>query len=341
APDTHLVNRGSAHAPGEKVEPAFLQVLSPPEVILPEPSEEKNTTFRRTVLANWIASEENPMTARVMANRIWQHHFGRGIVRSTSDFGSLGDRPTHPELLDWIAGEFVDGGWSMKSLHKKIMMSKTYRMSSKGNAKALAQDPANDLLWRFDMRRLTSEEVRDSILLATGELNLELGGPTVYPELPREVIETSSKKSVLVSSGMWGESSIEQQNRRSVYIHLKRSLLHPMLADFDFADFDASCPVRFVTTQASQALNLLNSEYVNARAGMLLKRVRGDVSADPENQVVRAFELAIGRRPTREEITMSRAFLGELQSQEGLDPEQAMERFCLLLLNLNEFMFVD
>lgn len=341
APDTFLLIRGSAHSPGEKVVPAFPQVLSPPEAVLRQPSEEKNTTYRRTVLADWIASDENPLTARVMVNRIWQHHFGRGIVRSSNDFGSLGDRPTHPDLLDWLADAFVDGGWSMKSLHKKIMMSKTYRMSSKGNVEALALDPANDLLWRFDMRRLTAEEIRDSILLATGELNLALAGPTVYPELSKEIIETSSKKGELFSSGMWGKSSLEEQNRRSIYVHLKRSLLYPMLADFDFADIDASCPVRFTTTQPSQALNLLNSAYVNARAKMLLKRVEGEAASEPESHLVRAFELVLGREPTVEEIAMSHAFLDELRANEGLGPQRAMERYCLLVLNLNEFLFVD
>ena len=341
-PDTHLLIRGSAHAPGDVVEPAFPQVLSPPEAVVPKPSREKMTTYRRTVLADWIASPENPMTARVMVNRIWQHHFGRGIVRSTSDFGSLGDRPTHPDLLDWLATEFVHADdWHMKSLHKKIMMSKTYRMSSQGNAKALAQDPTNDLFWRYDMRRLTAEEVRDSILHATGELNLSLGGPTVYPDLPPEVIETSSKKGELVSSGMWGESSIEEQNRRSIYIHLKRSLLHPMLADFDFADFDASCPVRFTTTQASQALNLLNSDYVNDRARTLRARIEQEVGAEQDKQILRAFELAIGRAPSAQEVTMSQDFLQEMSTREGTDPARAMERYCLLVLNLNEFMFID
>ena len=201
-----------------------------------------------------------------MTNRIWQHHFGRGIVRSSNDFGKLGEQPTHPLLLDWLAQEFMDNGWRMKPLHKSIMMSNTYRMSSRAQQAALAKDPANNLFWRYDMRRLTAEEVRDSLLATTGEINLALGGPTVFPTLPAEVIATSSKKSNIVDSGIWGVAKPEDEVRRSLYIHTKRSLPHPMLSSFDFADVDASCPVRFTTTQPGQALGMLNSDYVHDRA---------------------------------------------------------------------------
>src|SRR5262249_15882303 len=142
---------------------------------------------RRLALANWIASKDNQLTARVMVNRIWQYHFGRGIVRSPNDFGFQGTRPTHPELLDWLAAEYVEQGWRMKSLHRLIVTSKAYQMSSRGNPKALAADPANDLFWRFDMRRLSAEEIRDSILMATGSLNLKMYGPGIFPEIPKEV----------------------------------------------------------------------------------------------------------------------------------------------------------
>jgi hypothetical protein len=339
--DTHLLIRGSAHAPGETVRPAFPLVLSPPEPAIPTPTPDSTTTYRRTALANWIVSAENPLTARVMVNRIWQHHFGRGIVRSSSDFGSLGDRPTHPELLDWLAATFMKNGWSMKSLHKTIMMSKTYRMSSTANPKALALDPTNDLLWRFDMRRLTAEEVRDSILISTGELNLALGGPTVYPELSKEAIETSSKKKNLISSGMWGRSSEEQQNRRSIYIHLKRSLVYPILSEFDFADIDASCPVRFTTTQPAQALRLINSDYLGKRASALFQRVREEVGNDSDAQIQRTFDIVLGRNPTAKESQMAQTFLNELTDREGLEMDHALERFCLLALNLNEFLYLD
>lgn len=341
APDTFLLVRGSAHAQGAKVVPALPQVLSPPEVNLPEPSKEKNTTYRRTVLADWLASKDNPITARVMVNRIWQHHFGRGIVRSSNDFGKLGDQPTHPLLLDWLAQDFMDDDWHMKSLHKKIMLSNTYRMSSRGQKKALAEDPANDLFWRFDMRRLTAEEVRDSLLMATGEINLTLGGPTVFPTLPAEVIETSSKKKNIVGSGIWGAATPEDEVRRSLYIHIKRSLVHPMLSSFDFADIDASCPVRFTTTQPGQALSMLNSDYVHARSSALLRRIKSEVGNDVDARIERAFELATGRKPSPREMDMCHTYVNELQTEEGATLGRAMQRLCLLVLNFNEFLYLD
>ena len=340
-PDTFVLIRGSAHAPGDKVEPGFPQVLSPPEIQFPEPSKERNTTFRRTVLAQWLASEENPLTARVMANRIWQHHFGRGIVRSSNDFGKLGEQPTHPLLLDWLAQEFMDNGWRMKPLHKTIMMSNTYRMSSRAQEEALAKDPANNLFWRYDMRRLTAEEVRDSLLATTGEINLSLGGPTVFPTLPAEVIETSSKKSNIVGSGIWGVATPEDEVRRSLYIHTKRSLRHPMLSSFDSADVDASCPVRFTTTQPGQALSMLNSDYVHDRATALLRRVQEEAGSNRDSQIERAFELALGRKPSPRELEMSHTYLNELQTIENQPPARAMQRLCLLVLNLNEFLYLD
>src|SRR5262249_9048782 len=150
------------------------------------------TSGRRRVLADWIASPENPLTARVMANRVWQYHFGRGIVRSASNFGLHGDRPTHPELLDWLAAEFVPRGWRLKALHRLILTSNAYRMSSHGDAAKLAADPANDLFWRFDMRRLAAEEIRDSILAVSGSLNLKMFGPGVYVDIPAEVLAGQS-----------------------------------------------------------------------------------------------------------------------------------------------------
>ena len=341
-PDTHLLIRGSAHAPGDVVQPAFIQVLSPPEVKIPEPSQDKNTTYRRTTLAEWMTSEDHPLTARVMVNRIWQHHFGRGIVRSSNDFGKLGTGATHPLLLDWLAKEFMDNGWRMKPLHKKIMLSRTYQMSSRGNAKGLEKDPDNNFFWRYDMRRLTAEEIRDTLLTVTDEINLSLGGPTVFPTLPPEVIATSSKKNEIFRSGIWAKAEPEDEVRRSLYIHIKRSLIHPMLLDFDFADVDSSCPVRFTTTQPAQALAMLNSDYVNERAIKLYDRVTAEVGKDDRNALIaRAFELTTGRQPSPKEMDMSHAYLNELEQEDSLSPERADQRFCLLVLNLNEFLFLD
>src|SRR5262249_2477761 len=189
------------------------------------------TPGRRKVLADWIASKDNPLTARVMANRIWQHHFGRGIVRSSSDFGYQGTPPTHPELLDCLASELVAGGWRRKPIHRLLVLSSAYRMSSRPDSAALAKDPENDLFWRFNLRRLTAEEVRDSILAVSGNLNrARMNGPSVFPRIQREVLHGQSRPGI-----GWRPSSPEEQARRSVYVHIKRSLAVPLLAAFDAA----------------------------------------------------------------------------------------------------------
>ena len=205
-------------------------------------------------LADWITSSQNPLTPRVIANRLWQHHFGRGIVRSPNNFGTQGDKPTHPELLDWLASELVEGGWRLKAVHKLILMSNAYQMSSQASQAGLDKDPANDSFWRFDMRRLTCEELRDSVLAVSGDLNLKMYGPGVYPKIPREVMAGQS-----VPGSGWGRSSPEEQARRSIYVHVKRSLLLPILESYDLAETDRSTPARFSTTQPTQALAMLNS----------------------------------------------------------------------------------
>lgn len=341
APDTFIMVRGNPHTPGEKVEPGFPSLFNAPEPVIKKGDPSANTTYRRTALANWIASPDNMMTSRVIMNRLWQHHMGRGIVRSTSDLGKLGDMPTHPELLDWLATDLVNEGWKLKAMHKKIMLSKTYQMSSKGNDKGLAEDPANDHFWRFNMRRLNAEEVRDSMLKASGNLNLKSHGPTIFPKLPDEVLATSSKKAEIVKSGIWGISTPEEGNRRSIYIHLKRSLVHPMLKTFDFADIDNTCPVRFATTQPSQALGLLNSDFAHLQAQGLKARVQKEHAQDLDQQLARAFEICTGRLPTDRERDMSHSFVREMQAQNNLTLDQAFERYCLLALNLNEFLYLD
>ncbi|HZP82023.1 MAG TPA: PSD1 and planctomycete cytochrome C domain-containing protein, partial [Chthonomonadaceae bacterium] len=225
--ETHILLRGNPHVEGDTVAPGFPSVLNPPAPNI-APCAASGTSGRRTALARWIASERNPLTARVMVNRVWHYHFGRGIVRTPSDFGFQGAKPTHPELLDWLAAEFMARGWRLKPLHRLILLSSTYRMASQANPRALAKDPANDLLWRFDMRRLEAEEVRDSILAVNGSLNLKMGGPSIYPVMPEAVLAGQS-----MPGAGWGQSPPEEQRRRSVYIHVKRSLITPILASFD------------------------------------------------------------------------------------------------------------
>ena len=334
--DTHILIRGNAHVKGKVVTPGFpviFDVADPEELPV---SDAYRSSGRRTQLADWIVDGANPLTARVMANRLWQFHFGRGIVRSPNNFGVVGNRPTHPELLDWLASEFVDGGWSMKRMHKTIVLSRTYRMSSRGNRDALAKDPTNNLFWRYDMRRLTAEEIRDSLLMASGTLNTKMHGPGIYPEMPEEALSTSS-----TGAGKWGESSPEEAARRSVYVHLRRSLLMPILTDFDLADTDASCPVRFSTTQPTQALGMLNSAFVNGQAELLAKRVEAESTGDEGDRVRLALEIATSRAVATDEVARGLEFIDEMAEVEGLSRERAFERFCLLALNLNEFVYLD
>jgi mono/diheme cytochrome c family protein len=335
-PPTHILMRGNAHVAGDEVQPGFPAIFAQSDPVIPAPSPEAKSSGRRSVLANWIASPGNMLTARVMANRVWQHHFGRGIVRSTNNFGYLGDPPTHPELLDWLAQAFVDGGWRFKPLHKLIVMSSTYRMSSQANAAALAKDPVNNLFWRFDMRRLEAEEIRDAIHAVTGELNLAMYGPGIYPAISAEVLAGQSRP----GEG-WGKSSREEQARRSIYIHVKRSLVTPLLADFDFPDTDSSCAARFTTTQPAQALGMLNGDFLNRRAAALAERLRREAGDDVEAQIKRALRLTLCRQPDERHVERGLALIDSLVKNHGIRRDKALDYYCLMVLNLNEFVYLD
>lgn len=349
APETFVFYRGNPHSeprPENKIDPAFPAVLGAPAPVIPTPAPNAKTSGRRTALARWLTAPENPLAARVMANRIWQHHFGRGLVRSPNNFGVAGDPPTHPELLDWLAAELVAGGWRLKALHKRILLSEAYRAASTADPAALVKDPLNDAFWRFEMRRLSAEEMRDSIHVASGAFNPKMYGPGVYPEIPKEVMAGQS-----VPGKGWGSSPPEEQARRSLYAHVKRSLLVPLLADFDLADTDASCPVRFVTTQPAQALGMMNSEFLHAQARVFAERVRRDVqarqteslSADDEMaaRVRRAIEIALVRQATDEDVARGVVLIDRIEDSEGVGPSRAFELYCLLVLNLNEFAYLD
>ena len=347
---TYVFYRGNPHAelkPENQVEPAFPAVLKPPQPVIPTTAAEAKTTGRRMALANWIASPDNPLTARVMANRIWQHHFGRGIVRSPNNFGFAADPPTHPELLDWLASELVAGGWRLKSIHKAILKSDAYQAASTARPDALAKDPLNDTFWRFDMRRLAAEEIRDSIHVASGVFNPKMFGPGVYPEIPKEVMAGQSRP-----GDGWGTSAPEEQARRTIYAHVKRSLLTPIVADFDVADTDTSCPVRFVTTQPTQALGMMNGDFLHAQARVLAERVRREalaantqpgVAADDDTAAIvrRALELALVRPVRDDEVARGVALVDALEDQDGVGPSRAVELYCLMVLNLNEFIYLD
>jgi hypothetical protein len=321
---------------GETVQPGFPEVLgfAPPSI--PAPSASAKSTGRRRVLADWMASPGNPLTARVMVNRIWQHHFGRGLVRSPNDFGFQGSRPTHPDLLDWLASYFMSGGWKLKKVHRLIMTSSAYRMGTGANPVALSADPENDLLWRFVMRRLTAEEIRDTLLSVSGQLNLKMFGPGVYVAIPEEILAGQSRP-----GHGWGLSSPEERNRRSIYIHVKRSLLTPILESFDLAETDRTTPVRFASVQPTQALGMLNGRFLQEQAGHLAERLDREFPGDLERQLRRAFYLATSRDPSASEVERGLDLVRQLETANGLTRRSALECFCLLAMNLNETLYLD
>ncbi len=334
-PDASYVRlRGNANSPGDAVEPAFPAVLAaPPPTILPLP--DGSSSGRRTALARWLTAPDHPLTWRVAANRIWQYHFGRGLCRSPNDFGRLGELPTHPELLDWLACEFVARGGSLKAMHRLLLHSSTYRMACVVDPTSAAIDPQNDHYWRFDRRRLEAEEVRDAMLQAAGTIDLRLGGPSVYPPLPAAVLATASRP-----DEAWGTSSPADAARRSLYVHQKRSLLEPLLAAFDLADTDSSCPVRFATVQPTQALMLLNGEFAQATAATLARRLATE-AATPRAQLERGLWLTTQRPPSDLAIAQLLQLYERLQTEHGRDAATALQRCCLLLLNQNEFVYLD
>ena len=333
----HVLIRGNPHAKGDQVEPAVPSVLGTAPPVVHECSTPLGTTSgKRLAVAQWMFQDDNPLTARVIANRIWQHHFGRGIVPTSNDFGKLGQPPTHPELLDWLASEMRDGGWKLKRFHKLILMSATWQMSSRVDPEKYATDPDNRLLWRFNMRRLGSEEVRDSMLAVTGELNLQQGGPSVYAPIAQAVLQGQSRP-----GAGWGKSPEDQAARRSIYVHVKRSLLVPILQMHDQADTDSSCPVRYVTTVPTQSLGMLNGEFTNTRAEKLAVRLRSEAPGDREQQVRRAIQLTTSRTPDSNEVEEDVALITSFVEDHQLSEDQALKAYCLLILNTNEFVYVD
>src|SRR5262245_26895285 len=336
-PETNVLIRGNPHAPGPVVRPAFPEVLAVAPPSIPPAGKDAKSSGRRTVLANWIASRDNPLTARVIVNRVWQGHFGRGIVASSNDFGKFGTGASHPELLDWLATEFVDGGWKVKRLHKLILTSRTYQQSARVTPEGLRLDPGNFLWGRFSMRRLTAEEVRDSVLAVAAKLDVRTGGPSVYPKLPREVLAGHSMPD---SKTEWPTSAPEAENRRSVYVHIKRALQVPILGQHDQADTDSSCPVRYTTTVPTQALGMLNGAFTNEAAAAFAARLQNE-TPDLEGQVRRAIRLTTGRVAGDEEVNKDVAFVQELREQARLTEAAALQQYCLMVLNANEFVYLD
>jgi len=342
APPTYLLRRGDWRHPGKEVAPGFLSALDDRTARVAGPKPGARTTGRRAELARWLTSGDNPLTARVMVNRLWQQHFGRGLVATSSDFGAQGEPPTHPELLDWLATEFVARGWSLKEMHRLIVTSAAYRQMS--IAKPQAADPDNRLLWRQNRRRLEGEALRDAMLSVSGLLNPKAGGRSVYPELPPELSGTN---------GWRVSADPTERHRRSVYVFVKRNQRYPLFGAFDAPDANETCARRYATTTAPQALMLLNGKVTLDVARAFAGRVLAEAGADPAQLIERAHRLALGRAPDAEERATMRAFLDRETallkgkngpaSPEKIDPAfaAAVADLCHALLNVNEFLYID
>ncbi len=350
SPKTHVLAGGAYDAKADEVQPGFLSILDPADAKI-TPVEDRSSG-RRTALAEWLASPENPFTARVMVNRIWHYHFGRGIAATPSDFGMMGERPTHKELLDYLTTWFVDNGWSVKKLHKLILTSRTYQRTSAMNAQAAKVDPDNKLYWRFSPRRLEGESIRDAMLQVSGRLNLKMHGPGVFPPLPPGV----------VTRGGWkNDERVDEAERRSVYVFVRRNTRYPMFEAFDMPDTHESCARRNTTLTAPQALELLNNELVFEWARALAGRVLNDSGIPAEAAIERAWRLAYSRQPEAAEVATAKSFLerhtpilrerlarqekialpGNLPANKDRAAAAAFVDFCHMLLNSNEFVYLN
>jgi hypothetical protein len=305
----HKLRNGERNQPLEPVAAGALTVVPDQFREFTVAPESVRTTGLRLQLADWIASERNPLTARVIVNRIWQHHFGDGLVRSSNNFGYTGDKPTHPELLDWLASELIRNRWSLKHIHRLILTSQTWQQSSlhpRQNDYA-QKDAANRFLWRANRRRKDAESLRDAFLMATQELQLTLGGPSFYPTISADALEGLSRK-----ASAWTASPEADQHRRSLYIFTQRSLLPPMMTTFDMCDSTMSCGQRDVTIVAPQALTLLNNEFVHKRAAAIATSCVKSEESISDSHVRQVWEKILGRVPTDQETDLA---MSHLQNQ--------------------------
>jgi hypothetical protein len=358
APESFVLKRGDVKVKGKRVAPR------PPGIVLVSQSKEtfgpiqpgEKTPRRRAALAAWLTGPDNPLTARVIVNRLWMHHFGRGIVATPSDFGVRGEPPTNPELLDWLASELVAQGWRLKPMHRLMVTSAAYRQGSEPNAKQMAEDPEDTLLWRVPRRRLDAEGLRDAMLAVTGELNPKAGGPGVLIPLEKEVEDLIFTEAEVVD--LWPETpDPAEHNRRSLYLFRKRNVRYPLFDAFDAPDTQSACPRRQVSTHPLQALVTLNSEFSIGRARALAGRVLKEAKGDGD-RVDLAYRIALGRESTPGERRQALDFLAAqtkalgasgrtnlakptfAPSEMGPASAAAWVDFALAMLNRNEFMYV-
>ncbi|MDP3332941.1 MAG: DUF1549 and DUF1553 domain-containing protein [Methylococcaceae bacterium] len=316
APPTYVFFGGIQERPLEEVQPAFPEAItSEKPVIVPT----AYSSGRRTALANWIASSQNPLTARVYVNRVWEQYFGNGIVKTVSDFGKAGDKPTNPELLDYLADSFIKNGWSVKKLHRQILLSSIYRQSSAHREDAYKADPDNKLLAVFPRKRLEAEEIRDSLLVASGKLEEKIGGPSVFPPIPANLVTGNSN---VDGTPFWKTSTdAHDHNRRSLYIFTRRSVPYPLLETFDMASSQEVHSKRDVTTTPLQALALYHSDVVFEWSKALAGRVINETGSDTSAQLDRLYQILFARSPYQSEKDALQEFLA---SQEKVIKEKAL-----------------
>jgi hypothetical protein len=324
--NARVQQRGDPKSLGDEVPRRFLQVLGGQTV-------PADAGSGRLELARWLTNPQNPLTARVFVNRVWQHHFGQGLVKTPSDFGMRGEPPSHPELLDFLAARFVASGWSIKALHRLIMLSQTYQQQSTVDGHNTQVDPDDMWLWRFRRRRLSAEEIRDAILAVSGDLDLTMGGAHPFPD----------EKS-------WGFtqhapfSAVYDHNRRSVYLMTQRIKRHPFLTLFDGADANASTPERYTTTVPTQALFFLNDPFVHARSASFAARLME--VPDDRARLERALERMFARPPSENDHAATARFLSEYAGDLGSDPAADRPRIAWaawlrVLMSGNEFVYID
>jgi hypothetical protein len=330
----YRLRRGELSKPKEVVEPAV-----PAAFVAGERSPgfaEVPPAKRRAQLAHWLTSAENPLTARVLVNRVWGWHFGQAIVRTPNDFGAQGEPPTHPALLDWLARDLMDHGWSLKRLHRLILLSNTYRMASVAGGRGLQVDPEDRLLWHFPRHRLEGEAIRDTMLACAGSLNPKPYGPPVVPPLSKEELT-----GLFDTKGKWPiTKDAAEHTRRSVYLLERRTFLYPLFAAFDPPEVMTSCPRRVHTIVPTQALTLLNSPVARAQSVAFAQRLLRECGDQPNAIVARAWLLAFGRPITAAETERALRFLRE-RSTAPKSPTAELAELCLALFNTNEFIYID
>jgi hypothetical protein len=323
---SYFLHRGSTDSKGPVMTPGVLSVVSATEPEFPTPPASAKSSWRRRGFAEWLVSPENPLTARVMVNRLWQHHFGEGIVRTPSNFGKMGELPSHPQLLDYLALEFIERRWSVKQMHRLMMTSEAYQMASDDIAANVALDPENRLFWRMPRARLEAEIIRDQILAVAGNLDRTLGGPCVFPYIDPKLFQSSTKRT-------WQGKPDDDPStwRRSLYVYSKRSIRYPLFETFDQPNLINSCERRNRSTIAPQALLLMNNNFVITEAKFFAERLRREAGKDVGAQVELAYKLALGRAPRAFERAKALEFIRTTPNGLG--------EFCQALFNLNEFVY--